>query len=374
MAVTRSQKIKELNLNNSIGISTTKEIPYLNRSSTNKQRNVKPKAKSNLYSLLDTDGTISDTCLNISSDDFVSCSEINNTKLKPKRISKKKKNANNPLENQANEKIGRKESSTPDLGTNQPHTINELWLIMKTFQESVNFISKQYDEMQTKYSSALNENRQLKTQYNKLNDEFIIYKKNAQQLFSAVNDSEQEKLKNNVVLKNLPKIDDVFQSKQIMVNIAHKLDTQLTMEEISTVQRYPLKSHNKFDYVYQLNNKKKQTDIINKQKKTKLALKSNLEVIQYNPLDGHTQPNTSKIIITQHMTHFNYSLLQKARTLNNFGYKYVWYKYGKVYVRETDDSKLVKITSSDMVDELILKSNFLTLTHTNRITNLHKQH
>lgn len=69
--------------------------------------------------------------------------------------------------------------------------------------------------MQKKFSSALIANRQLKTQYNKLNGEFFIYKKSAQPLFSTVNDNEQEKQENNVVLENLPKIDGVSQSKQV---------------------------------------------------------------------------------------------------------------------------------------------------------------
>lgn len=132
-----------------------------------------------------------------------------------------------------------------------------------------------------------------------------------------VNDNEQDKLKNNVVLHNLPSIEQ-HQTKQTLINVANKLEIKLAANNIESVHRYSLKTNNKFDYVYKLNKQEIHSELLIKRKTKKLILQPNQEIIQCDNLSTEMQPQGSKIIINEHITQLNYNLLQKARSLSSF--------------------------------------------------------
>lgn len=240
--------------------------------------------------------------------------------------------------------------------SDENYSISNLWSAVKSLKEAVKFISSQYDDIMKSYSTVLADNRQLKTQNTKQSDEIVLLKQNLHRVVHTVNDNEQEKLKRNIVLHNLPNIEQ-RESKKTLVNIARKLEINMVENDIELVHRYPLKSNQKFDYVYKLKSQDVHSELL-KKRKTRKLIQNNLDVIQSDSLRGDVNHNNTgaKVLIKEHITPFNYSLLQKTRSLHNFGYKYVWFKHGKIYARKTDDSNIIRISSIETVDEIILKN------------------
>lgn len=49
-------------------------------------------------------------------------------------------------------------------------------------------------------------------------------------------------------------------------------------------------------------------------------------------------------------------MVERSVTIYTFGLKYGWFKHGKIYVRNTEDIQIIRFTSKEMVDELLLKN------------------
>lgn len=309
--------------------------------------------------------------LNISSD-YISCSETE-SKLKEK---KKKKNKKQVESEKITKPKGRPPKKIPEQRSNSPifsvqslkenvfdnPSIHDLWANIKSLQSSVIFISQQYDELIKKNDITLKENRSLKFSQNNIQDDIVLLKKENERLSLLINQSEQEKLEGSIVLKSLPQLNNI-ESKEVLVNVATKLNVNLELQDVNAVQKLPLKANHKFDYVFQLKSCNTKNAIIDKNKNIKMVLKKDLTVQFVDSFDGVPEP---RIFITNHMTPFNYSLFKKAKLLHHYGFRYVWYKFGKIFARESNNSNIIRIVSLDLVDDLILqKSNVILNNNTN---------
>lgn len=374
--VTRSQKTK----NGTKFIwqeKTSKNLASIEKETNNLSNSYKTQ---NLYSSLD--GAIGG--LDISSD-YISCSEIDgknskNSKQKrknekqviketrpkgrpPKTINNKKCFEHIPNYQPLNERAY-------DLEPNNI-TINNLWTNFKTLQNSVMFISQQYDELLIKNDVTFKENRLLKSNQNKILDDIVLLKKENERLSLLINNSEQEKLKNSVVLKSLPDL-NITECKEVLVNVATKLNVGLLSQDVTKVQKLPLKVNHKFDYLYQLKNCDTKNTIMDRCKKVKMVLKDDLTVKSVNSFEETHEP---RIFITNHMTAFNYLLFKKAKSLHLHGFRYVWYKFGNIFARENNTSRIIRILSMDLVDDLILQRSRITLnSNTNTSTQINSLH
>jgi len=81
----------------------------------------------------------------------------------------------------------------------------------------------------------------------------------------------------------------------------------------------------------------------------------NLEIFSVNSNSSTINKSSSRIFINEHLSKFNNHLLNHAKSLKNRGYKYVWYKFGKILVKETDSSETILIKNYNTVDDLIQK-------------------
>lgn len=342
-------------------------------------------SKDILYTSID--GAVGGIELNLSSDSFLSCSEEISDSQKHKENENKK---NQKEIGKSNKPKGRprKRNKSPqnnvdnipninsqnglvldiEIDTNK-HTLDDLWSIIKALRNSVVFISQQYDsllkqneELQKNHEKVLKDNQSLKASQNKQFDDMVLLRKEVERVSLVVNASEQEKLESSMVLKNLPELNS-FQSKEVMVNIATMLSVNLRSQDIYTVQKLPLKANEKFDYVYQLNNRDTKNSIINNCKNNNMVLKKDLSI---KSVDNFHTTSDPRIFLTNHMTPYNHTLLKKAKSLHNFGFRYVWFKYGKVFARESNNANCntIRISSLDLVDKLILQRSKTILTIT----------
>jgi len=58
------------------------------------------------------------------------------------------------------------------------------------------------------------------------------------------------------------------------------------------------------------------------------------------------------VYINEHVTIKNQKLLKTAKALRDHGFKYVWSKNGKVFVRANNDSRIIHIGKVEEVDRL----------------------
>lgn len=388
MPTTRSQQISNKETS---GVNRTNK-PIQKKKNTlpdhEHDKNTRPlNQNQNLYSSLD--GAVGGFDFNLSTDshDYISCSEeIISEKCKQKGKQKeeeKNKQKNKQPIAKSKPRSKKKEINIDDhsseinsqnrnifideldLNLNKS-SISELLLTIKSLHNSVMFISQQYDtllkkneELHKSHEEILKENKLLKIRQNKQSDDTIIMKKELDRISWLINTFEQEKLENAIVMKSLPELSNL-DSKQVVANVASKLDVKIETQEVNSIQKIPLKNNQKFDYIFKLKSIQTKNAILDSCKSVKMILKPDLSVESVDNFDGVSGP---RIFITNHMTSFNYALLRKAKLLHNFGFRYVWYKFGKVFARESNNSNChtIRITSLDIVDEIILQRSRSTL-------------
>lgn len=365
--ITRSQTKKE-NLPENINTSFNRNSQIQNhKTETGNKRKISTKKspKSKLNTSLN--GAVGGSFISSEEDiEFVSCPESDSDKPKSKlkkNMTRKDKKSNpkisdseNPFSILSKEQCSKKGAellNEIDCDKSQPN-INDVWSVVKSLLASIKFVSKQYDDILQKYEKISSEQRTSKNAQNRQHDNIIVLKKEVQQVSIANNDIEQEKLNRNIVLKSLPIINPL-QSKKTLVDVATKLKVNLNVNDIKTVQRYANKGKDKYDYVYQLHNIENRNDIFKNRRNTKLIMKPNLEIVEDNEIQGNTRQIGTRVFINEQLTQKNHNLLQKAKGLFNFGFKYIWFKFGKVQARRTDTSKVIHIYSMEMIDDIVLQ-------------------
>ena len=73
---------------------------------------------------------------------------------------------------------------------------------------------------------------------------------------------------------------------------------------------------------------------------------SNSDKNQSTPQQG------SIIYINEHLSKLNQNLLQKARSIREVGYKFIWSKIGRIFITENESSRIITIKSHEDVDKL----------------------
>lgn len=87
-----------------------------------------------------------------------------------------------------------------------------------------------------------------------------------------------------------------------------------------------------------------------KRKEKKIFINSTKNIFS---VQNNNMPNANRIYINEQLTKFNFNLFNHAESLKQHGYNYVWYKFGKIFVRKTGNSNILVIRSMKMVDNLI---------------------
>lgn len=79
-----------------------------------------------------------------------------------------------------------------------------------------------------------------------------------------------------------------------------------------------------------------------KRKEKQIFIHQNNE-ISSEDMETTIRANRSKrrIFINDHLTNLNFNLLKHTRLLLKEGWKYVWFKFGKIFVKKSDNSKVI---------------------------------
>lgn len=227
------------------------------------------------------------------------------------------------------------------------HTIDEVYAKLYEIQNSMQFMSNQYDDLLKEHKRCLQENTEMKRELEELKEVNINIKDQIFIMQADVNNIYQKEINGNVVIFGLPKLENQSQLIMTFDNILNKL--QVKKDEIKSYDMYqgrgdvakPGPVYIKFQNV-----------------STKIKF---LQITKTKTLYGNDVGlgTNTKLQFKEQLTEYNQKLLRDAIQLRNHGYKYIWAKNGRIYVRKTSTSNIKLIKTYDCIE--ILKQHNSTL-------------
>lgn len=192
--------------------------------------------------------------------------------------------------------------------------------------ESVDFVSKAYDEMKAKQEELIASNRQLVAQ-------------NAA-LERRVAKLEQYSRLNNIEIKGIP-VTEGEDCIAILQSVCDAIECPVEPCEIDFIHRVPTMSKNKKEknIIARFVSREKKNDFVRKARKARINT-------SYIGSSGVTQ---APVFVNEHPTYENKKLFSKALELKKeFGWRFLWTDSCRIKARKTEDSKVYRIaTESD---------------------------
>lgn len=233
-----------------------------------------------------------------------------------------------------------------------------IWKFMNKIHDSQIYISKQNDEIMEKLRIITEENINLKKKQEE--NKAIIKNMSTEidELKCKIGEIEQKDLRKKLNFVGLPSL-NIEEQPKIINDILKEMNINITNEDIKNISKYENKTTKTTDYTIELKNENLKTLILNKRKEKRIFINSKKQIISEDlnqTINGSNQ-DKKPIYINEHLSKFHFDLLKHAKSLKQHGYNYVWYKFEKIYVRKTGNSKIINIRSMKTIDNLINQIN-----------------
>jgi len=250
---------------------------------------------------------------------------------------KKLRQENDTLKEQLNEIQEELKNVKKKLETN-PNT-DEL-------QTSVNFFSAEYDQYKAKESSMEN-------QVKSIEDKLSTIEKKVYEIDEAIESILAYSYQYNIKIVGLPQA-KASESAAETVELCQKLFNELSDKinvhpyDIDIAHRLPTRDDSKpATIVCKFTRRVAKEAVMSKRK-----LISSIDIQKLVPTCGKDF-NSSSMAIFEHLTPKKQDLLKKAKSFQReFNYDFCWVKNGEVLLRESQDSKIIKIKSQIVLEAL----------------------
>lgn len=218
--------------------------------------------------------------------------------------------------------------------TNQMSTIQES---LDEVRKSQEFISKQYDEIKIKFDKLIKDFDGL----NKAVSENSLYTKKLEteleELRRRTNKLEQEQLANSLIITGV-KEDKNEDLKGIFMNLMDHL--KLPGLKTTFMNAYRLKSG---PIIVDLIHKSFRNMILNAKKGKKL---NNHDI-------GLTNQSKKEFFVNERSTSETIAIYKKARELKELGFKFIWTKFGSVFIKKNEKCQPRKFESLDEIEKFV---------------------
>ncbi|CAK1550983.1 unnamed protein product [Leptosia nina] len=215
---------------------------------------------------------------------------------------------------------------------------------IKDLQASLTYITKQYEDLNSKHAATIRELHDLRETNQQLHSQ-------NQELCVKIEHLEQYTRGHNVEIQCVPE---------------RKEENLLTViKQISKTVNFSLKDEHISDFhrVAKVNtDSSRPRSIIVQFQSARLRDNFLGTVIQYNKANSDNKLNTSNIgfkgepnpiYVLEHLSPANKILHAKARTKSKeLGFKFVWVRGGRVYMRKTESSKIIFIKNLHTLEKL----------------------
>lgn len=214
-------------------------------------------------------------------------------------------------------------------------TNRELLNKLNDLQESVNFISKCFEDMK-------NENKELKKQLQENKKHNEILEERVKVMEHLLEKKQREKIKNNIVIKGVDKKSKNEEPTEIAKKIFNKLNTKIESYDIISATRKDSQNENS-PIIVELKTEELKNDII----------KARRTIGSITTKECSLQGTNNEIYINEQLTNTKNNLFYKARELKKeFKFKHLWTRDGNIYARKTDTSSKIKINTYTDLEKL----------------------
>lgn len=224
---------------------------------------------------------------------------------------------------------------------------------IKEIQKSINFLSEKYDiickenkkfskelvEIKKNHEELKKENKTLRNQIENLQKEIVHNEEKG-------NINSQNLLRNNIEIKGIPQKEDIDDQEIIKKNF-NKIGIRSEKEDILEIRREENRNKNENVIKIKLKNEHIKKHILEKSKqyyKNKGKLTT---------LDINLKNNQNIIYINEELTPKLKYLFGKTKELRKKGFKYIWIKNGKIFVRKNEEEEVLNINNEEKLRQLI---------------------
>lgn len=206
--------------------------------------------------------------------------------------------------------------------------------------ESVNFLSSQFDDFGQQLKNLISTVNLLKNENKRITEENLIIKNEMKTLSGLVNKLEQKSLNCNMEIVGVPEIDNEVCTNTIQ-QITAKLDTHVTIQNAFRIPSKFTDKPRKISVIFNAIYEKKK--FMEQAKKLKLVTK-----------DVNPTWKGSTIYFNDQMTSTYRNLFFKTRTTaKQVGYKYIWFKNNTIFVKKSDNSKVIIIDDENSISKIV---------------------
>lgn len=220
--------------------------------------------------------------------------------------------------------------------------------ILKKVHDSQVFIAHQNDDMLQEFKKLRQENELLKKNQEISNNTIKNLTSRLEDLEYKMAEMDQKELDFNININGLPNM-AYEESFSTLLKIGKELEINVSDDDIVGIRKLENKKTKRCDYSFQLRNNNIRSLFLTRRMDKRIFITPSKEIV----CGVDNLPNASRIYINEHLSKFNFNLLNQAKSLKQHGYNYIWYKFGKIFVRKTGNSNIILIRSMKMVNDLI---------------------
>lgn len=207
--------------------------------------------------------------------------------------------------------------------------------------KSVNFHTAQYEDYHKTVKGLIEENKATQVELQVVMNTLADVKKENEALRARVDDMEQEARAKDVEIVGFPETQGEHLATIVKV-IGQKAGTEVLPEDIDYVERVPQEKKPRPLLVQFKTRKVKETFL---KKAREARFKANAFNDQFS--DG-------PIFVNEHLTHERKKLIYEARKKKNeLIYKYLWTKGGVIFLKKTDESSVIRVTTEKDLAKIV---------------------
>lgn len=222
---------------------------------------------------------------------------------------------------------------------------------VKLLAADVQKLSKNQQVNEEKIQTLIEENKRLTRAVFGAQNCSLQFSKTIHHLESELNVLRQEKLSNNLILNNIPVLEGEDLKSAVGV-VAAALSVNIDASDFSAKR---LKSNSKTKCPSVLVQFKRHHHKLEISQKLK-NVEGQLEITKdkkYFKFNQHTNTQRNKRLHGfDHLTQFNYKLLNSARDLHKCGIKYIWSSSGKIFIQASDNDEKFNIRHLEDIEDI----------------------
>uniref|UniRef100_A0A8D8YTP8 FP protein C-terminal domain-containing protein n=1 Tax=Cacopsylla melanoneura TaxID=428564 RepID=A0A8D8YTP8_9HEMI len=214
--------------------------------------------------------------------------------------------------------------------------------IRKEIKEQFKEVEKSLDFMSNHLDKVLGEMKEIKQCQQKLERENREMKEQMKKMAEENEGLQQYTRIRNIQIDGVP-VENDENLEDVMLEIGKKINVNIKKEEIDAIHRIPTRiKKNTEPIIVQFVTRKLRESVLKNAKANRITTKDLKATWQERP-----------IFINEHLTPQRKQLMYEARKIKEEkGYKFLWTKGGKIFIRKDENSRTIQLYSLEDLDKI----------------------